>query len=204
MAAQQAIPFMGDRIVSVMTRNVYHGVDAEIFSNCQIPTARLRPITIRRGWVAVDAKIRGQSFRLVSTHLDGDCCPSRHHSSRLRPPELLANPAATDLPLVLVGDFNSPGDGTGVTCNALMAARFKDAWTLAGGGGDGRTCCQADDLLNAVSTLDRRIDLVLFRDAVTPLAATVVGNRPVNMTPSLMMWPSDHAGVAATLRLRQP
>jgi len=39
--------------------------------------------------------------------------------------ELLANPAATDLPLVLVGDFNSPGDGTGVTYNALMAARFK-------------------------------------------------------------------------------
>jgi endonuclease/exonuclease/phosphatase family metal-dependent hydrolase len=118
--------------------------------------------------------------------------------------ELLANPAATDLPLVLVGDFNSPGDGTGVAYNALMAARFKDAWTLAGGGGDGRTCCQADDLLNAVSTLDRRIDLVLFRGAVTPLAATVVGNRPVSMTPSLMMWPSDHAGVAATLRLRQP
>ena len=81
---------------------------------------------------------------------------------------------------------------------------IQDAWTLAGGGGDGRTCCQADDLLNAVSTLDRRIDLVLFRGAVTPLAATVVGNRPVSMTPSLMMWPSDHAGVAATLRLRQP
>ena len=30
-SAQQAIPFGGDRIVTVMTRNVYHGVDAEIF-----------------------------------------------------------------------------------------------------------------------------------------------------------------------------
>ena len=28
--AQQAVPFAGDRVVTVMTRNVYAGVDAEI------------------------------------------------------------------------------------------------------------------------------------------------------------------------------
>src|SRR3972149_12248060 len=34
--AQQGVPFAGDRVVTVMTRNVYHGVDAEFSA---IPTA---------------------------------------------------------------------------------------------------------------------------------------------------------------------
>src|SRR5207248_374113 len=43
--------------------------------NCALPSALLGPIPIRRGWVAVDAKVRGKTFRFVSTHLDGDCLP---------------------------------------------------------------------------------------------------------------------------------
>ena len=34
--AQQGVPFAGDRVVTVMSQNVYHGVDAEIFA---VPTA---------------------------------------------------------------------------------------------------------------------------------------------------------------------
>jgi len=115
---------------------------------------------------------------------------------------LLAHPGAPTFPLVLVGDFNSPADGTGVTYNDLVAARFADAWALAGSGA-GLTCCQADDLLNGASTLDRRIDLVLFRGAFAALASDVVGEEPADMTPS-GMWPSDHAGVVAVLELPHP
>ena len=167
-------------------------------ANCVFPTPLLGRITIRRSWVSVDAKVRGQEFRMVSTHLDGDCLPYTGFQ-QAQAAELLAGPAATDLPLLLVGDLNSPGDGTGVTYNNLMTAGFSDAWTQAGSGPD-LTCCQAADLLNVASTLNRRIDFVLFRGEFTALEADVVGEESSDMTPS-SMWPSDHAGVVAVLQV---
>ncbi len=171
-------------------------------TNCTIPTAILGPITIRRGWVAVDAKIRGQSLRFISTHLDGDCLPFTSLIQQAQAAEVLSGPAATDLPVVLVGDLNSPGDGSGVTYNNVIAAGFGDAAVNAGLGAVA-TCCQADDILNPVSILDRRIDFVLFRGGFTVLSAEILGEIPADRTPS-GLWPSDHAGVAARLRLPQP
>lgn len=171
-------------------------------TNCTFPSAALGPTTIRRGWVAVDAKIRGKSFRFVSTHLDGDCLPFTSAIQQAQAAEILAGPAATDLPVVLVGDLNSPGDGTGVTYNSVMAAGFVDAATEAGLA-DRLTCCQANDLLNAVSILDSRIDFVLFRGGFTVLGADVIGDEPVDRTPS-GLWPADHAGVVSRLQLPHP
>lgn len=168
-------------------------------ANCGFPTAVLGTITIRRSWVSVDAEVKGEEFRMLSTHLDGDCLPITPAYQRAQAKELLAGPAATDLPLLLVGDLNSPGDGTGVTYNDLMTAGFSDAWTLAGSGPD-LTCCQASNLLNVASTLNRRIDFVLFRGELTALRTHVVGNDPSDKTPS-GMWPSDHAGVVAVLQV---
>ena len=167
-------------------------------ANCGFSTQLLGTITIRKSWVSVDAKVRGQEFRMLSTHLDGDCLPYTGFQ-QAQAAELLAGPAATDLPLLLVGDLNSPGDSTGVTYNNLMTAGFSDAWTQAGSG-PGLTCCQAADLLNGASTLNRRIDFVLFRGEFTALGADVVGEEPSDRTPS-GMWPSDHAGVVAVLQV---
>ncbi len=174
-------------------------------ANCGIPTRLLGNLTIRRSWVAVDVKVRGKQFRLISTHLDGDCFfnpPFTPVYQRAQVAELLAGPAVTDLPLVLIGDLNSPGDGSGITYNDVMAAGFSDVWTLAGSGPD-FTCCQANDLLNPVSALYMRIDFVLFRGDFTALAADVVGDDPTEMTPS-GLWPADHAGVVGVLQLPQP
>jgi endonuclease/exonuclease/phosphatase family metal-dependent hydrolase len=168
-------------------------------ANCTFPTAVLGAITIRRSWVSVDAELKGEAFRMVSTHLDGDCLPITPAFQRAQAKELLAGPAATDLPLLLIGDLNSPGDGTGLTYNDLMTASFSDAWTLAGSGPD-LTCCEAGDLLNVVSTLNRRIDFVLFRGELTALRTDTVGHDPSAKTPS-GMWPSDHAGVVAVLQV---
>ena len=165
-------------------------------ANCQIPTALLGPVTIRRSWVSVDAMIRGVPFRLLSTHLDGDCLPFTQFQ-RAQAAELLEGPAATGLPLILLGDLNSPADGTGVTYNDLRLADFSDAWSVAGRNGAGLTCCQ-EDLWSAASTLDRRIDFVLLRGSLHALAAVVTGDQPTQAAP---VWPSDHAGVAALLRL---
>jgi endonuclease/exonuclease/phosphatase family metal-dependent hydrolase len=165
--------------------------------SCEIPTG-FGTIPIRRGWVSVDARVRGRSFRFLSTHLDGDCLPFTTAIQQAQSAELLAGPAATDLPVVLVADLNSPADGTGVTYNTLTgAAGFTDTWT-ASGIGVGLTCCQADDLRNSSSSLTQRIDFVLFRGPFTPLAAITVGDQRVFKTPS-GMWPSDHAGIVAAL-----
>jgi endonuclease/exonuclease/phosphatase family metal-dependent hydrolase len=171
-------------------------------TNCTLPAGLLGPITFLRGWVAVDVKIRGKSFRLISTHLDAACLPFTSLVQQAQAAELLAGPAATELPVVLVGDLNSPGDGTGATYNNLTAAGFADT-AIAAGAGSIPTCCQASDLLNAYSLLDHRSDYILSRPGLTVLDADVVGEEASDRTVS-DLWPSDHAGVVATFQLPQP
>ena len=170
--------------------------------NCQLPgPLGTPPIVIRRGWASVDARVRSRSFRFLSTHLDGDCLPVTSAIQQAQAAELLADPGATDLPLILVGDLNSPGDGSGVTYNSILAAGFSDASTEAGIR-SGETCCQASNLLNAASTLQSRIDFVLIRGSIESLAADVVGDEPADKTDS-GLWPSDHAGVVAVLKVNR-
>jgi len=117
--------------------------------------------------------------------------------------ELLQAAGATNLPLVFIGDFNSdPITGSTAAYGTLTAAGFTDAWGVAGVG-PGFTCCQESFLLNPGSTLSRRIDLVLVRGDFAVLGIDVVGDESSDRTPS-GLWPSDHAGVVATLRLPDP
>jgi endonuclease/exonuclease/phosphatase family metal-dependent hydrolase len=159
------------------------------------------PITIVRGWSAVDVKLRGRRVRFLNTHLE----PSSAAVQVAQGNELLAGPADTRLPLIFVGDFNSPAEGTGTPTYAnLLAAGFTDAWSQAEPGAAGLTCCHASDLLNQAPTLSRRIDLVLLRRGhndrgLVAKRAEVVGDQQGDQLPS-GLWPSDHAGVVATLR----
>jgi endonuclease/exonuclease/phosphatase family metal-dependent hydrolase len=187
------------KIADIMLSNPQAG---SFTTNCTLPSATLGPMVIQRGWVSVDVRHRGKSFRFLSTHLDGDCLAYTSAFQEAQAAELLAGPANTDLPLVLVGDLNSPADGTGSTYNHLIAAGFVDGWVQAGLG-EGQTCCQAPDLLNSTSTFDRRIDLVLFRGGFKVLEVHVLGDDLADRTPS-GFWPSDHAAVAARIKFPQP
>jgi hypothetical protein len=166
-------------------------------TNCQLPSDVVGTITLTRSWASVDVEVNGKGFRFLSTHLDGDCLPYTSAIQEAQAAELLAGPGATDLPLVLVGDLNSKADGTGTTYNNLMDAGFMDAWNVAGIG-NGYTYGQADDLRNETSTLTDRIDFVLINGTMSVLDAWTVGADPLDRTPS-GLWPSDHAGVVATL-----
>ena len=55
-------------------------------------------------------------------------------------------------------------------------------------------------MLNPVSLLTERIDFVLFRGDFAVHSVEVVGDEPVDRTPS-GLWPSDHAGVVAQLEV---
>jgi endonuclease/exonuclease/phosphatase family metal-dependent hydrolase len=160
--------------------------------------------TVVRGWTAVDATLLGRTVRAVNTHLERFSPPVQMAQGN----EILAGPANTSLPVVLLGDLNSaageggvPGESDTPTYDNMIAAGFVDAWSKTRGDDAGFTCCHAEDLRNPTPTLTERIDFVLLRDGFDPSGALRVGHEVEDVTPS-GLWPSDHAGVWAVLQLR--
>lgn len=164
------------------------------------------PLSFDRGWVSIDARLDGQPFRFVNTHLETEDSPDVQQAQAA---EFLAGPGRGGT-VIAVGDFNSAADGSTTTSYAQLTApgKFRDAWNedLLG---SGFTCCQASNtpplapgaLNNPVSTLESRIDLVLGRGAARSIEtqAAVIGDEPFQGVPPF--WPSDHAGVVASFRL---
>src|SRR5215212_8154822 len=155
-------------------------------------------IKLLRGWGSVDVTLRGQKFRFINTHLEQEGPLNAIQVAQGN--EILNGPANTSLPVILVGDFNSRADGTGTpTYNSLIGAGFKDAWSATHPGELGNTWGHDADLLNTTVNLTQRLDLVLFRNNLCAFKADVVGDELKDRTAS-GLWPSDHAGVVATLR----
>ncbi len=147
-------------------------------------------VSIGRGWCAVRCTVPGTTtFTFVNTHMEAYEAASRDRQRREVVEALPDDPR-----LVLVGDFNAQPHQVG------MPAEFSDAWLAAGHPGDGpeaATCCQAGDLANESSRLSERIDYVWVRDLAVE-ACTRFGAEPEDRTGE-GLWPSDHAGVAATV-----
>ncbi|WP_368731136.1 endonuclease/exonuclease/phosphatase family protein [Bacillus wiedmannii] len=153
-------------------------------------------LTIIQGWASIDVSANGRIFRVICTHLE----PTSPAVQVAQGNELIAGPANTNLPLIIIGDFNSNASGTGTpTYGNFINAGFRDVWVEVGKG-QGFTCCQGSDLLNAVSSLNRRIDFILLKNGWNPIVADVVGEEQHDRT-STALWPSDHAGVFASLQL---
>jgi endonuclease/exonuclease/phosphatase family metal-dependent hydrolase len=153
-----------------------------------------------RGWVAVDAKIRGTVYRFITTHLEAFSVAVQVAQAN----ELLRGPAATSLPVVIAGDLNSAASGgpdSPAGYNTLVAGGFRDAWAVANPATPGFTWpLHPEDTFPATSAPTERIDLVLVRNGVTVLGAQRVGNTTADLTPS-GLWPSDHGGVVAQLAM---
>ena len=170
-------------------------------------------VVVLRSWVSVDAKVRGKSFRFVSTHLEADDPDIRDKQAM----EVLNGPANTTLAVVLVADANSNANGTTETpltgpetYNIFIGAGFTDAWFEAHPGEFVTTCCNAPDLTNPVfpdaADDEGRIDLVLYRGPrdFSTLWADLFGTNTTDRVSNglALIWPSDHAGVAAKLQIR--
>jgi endonuclease/exonuclease/phosphatase family metal-dependent hydrolase len=146
-------------------------------------------VTIDRGYVRTRATVDGASFTFVNTHLESAATGIREEQAR----ELRAA-LPTDERVALVGDFNS-----GLGASSAAIAHLTEAYPNVVP--DGPTCCQASDLRNAESRLDARIDHVLAA-GFSPVSVSRVGHRPadrVDVGDGTSLWPSDHAGVVATL-----
>jgi endonuclease/exonuclease/phosphatase family metal-dependent hydrolase len=157
--------------------------------------------TDTEGYSSIDVTLRGRQFRLVTTHfaLLSFAVPQAL--------ELVQTAANTSLPVVLICDCNAnpdnPADPIFQNFPAYLLVKnagFVDAFRSARPNDPGFTCCQDENLLNVTSTMSHRIDLVQFRGPFTVEDVQVVGASPADRT-RLGLWPSDHAGVVATLTL---
>ncbi|WP_336001108.1 endonuclease/exonuclease/phosphatase family protein [Halorientalis halophila] len=158
-------------------------------------------LSLQRGYCRADLAIEGSSFTAVSTHLesiDGDV--------RTEQAEELVAALPAEGPVVVGGDFNSgPGGSTGAYDRLTVS--LTDAYAERNPDGGGFTCCQASDLGNGESRLDRRIDGLLYRGPLRPTGVERVGHRPDDRIAygsdgeTNQLWPSDHAGVVGTFEL---
>jgi hypothetical protein len=147
------------------------------------------------GWLSVNVKAHGKVFRFISPHLGYSTTVMAQQSQ-----ELLDGPAATSMPVVIAGDFNSVT--TDPAYGRLVAAGFTDEWAAANPSDPGWTAWQTppDSIVNPISKLNARIDYVLARGVFAPLDLHLVGADPSARTAS-GLWPSDHAGLVAKLAL---
>jgi len=185
----------------------------------------LGPIAIERGFLAVDVTVGGRPYRVFNTHLE-----QRLLAPNLPETRLLQVGQAMELAgiavgtwdgvrnVITVGDFNSdPRDvipppypeGTPTPYMVFTYQYgFTDAWTMRRAGGDGLTCCQAEDLTNRRSALYERIDMVFsLQRPAKVLNMRLLGNTMGEKTRPPGhggLWPSDHAALAATLKFDRP
>ena len=151
-------------------------------------------LEIKRGYVAVDATVTGRTYRIVNTHLEAYTEEVRVAQMR----ELVDHLSDETLPILLLGDFNTPAPD-GRAYQLLLSAGYVDLWQMDAQG-TGNTCCQDGDLLNEMSLHSQRIDQIFARNLQPPasILTQTLGDTPKDRLPS-GFWPSDHAGVVAQL-----
>lgn len=154
--------------------------------------------SIPRGWCSVDVTTRGRTFRFINTHLEENVAAP---IQAMQAQELLAGPAATTLPVILVGDFNSDAYGQdGTTSYALLTQTLTDAWSVAHPTELGLTWGHDPLLADPTVEFIWRLDLVLFRGSPFQVLGMSRMSPQFQNTPPL--WPSDHAAVVAHFRIR--
>jgi hypothetical protein len=160
--------------------------------------------SVRRGFVAVDATVDGALYRFVNTHLEveaGGPIPGEIQAAQAYQ---LLDP---ERKVIIVGDTNSSPDDLPSTLPTpymlFTAYQMYDAWLLRPGNVAGLSCCQAEDLLNRVSILYRRVDQIFTEQMPARVKdARLIGEVAADRLapPGLGLWPSDHSSVAAGLQ----
>jgi len=141
-------------------------------------------------WVRFRERATGGEFYFVNTHFDHQSQPSRERSAELVARRIEA--WQTDLPVLLVGDFNAIAGDNPVYDRLVSKAGFTDTWTAAAERGP-----QVATFHNYVGPIadGPRIDWILARGRVESLSSEIVTYARDGQ------YPSDHFPVAARLRL---
>jgi endonuclease/exonuclease/phosphatase family metal-dependent hydrolase len=139
----------------------------------------------RRGWVGLDGTLAKRKFRFVSTHLEAYSADIAEKQMK----ELVKSSGpvgSRKKQTILVGDFNSqPAYKQAI--KAGFSNRLPKRWT----------CCFSEDLHNRARSNSTWIDHVVVRPRIKLVKSGIVGLKQVGG-----LYPSDHAGIFATLRLK--
>ncbi len=164
-------------------------------------------VELKRGWVAVEASIRGESYVVVSTHPEPDLDPFDFAELRAAQVlEIVADPVvAAAEQAIIMGDLNDlPGS---LMYQVLEGAGFSDVWAVLRPWAVGYTCCHDYDLANVTAHFDERIDYIWSRGIGYRSGGVTgwiyrLGILPFERVagPYYKIWPSDHAGLVARLR----
>jgi endonuclease/exonuclease/phosphatase family metal-dependent hydrolase len=164
------------------------------------PLVPSEPFVFTNSWQSIDVKVPGKAFRFITTHLDA-LAPGGFVSGP-QAQELLKGPANTSLPLIVTGDMNSGLTSAPAAYEDFLAGGLSDTWTAAGLGSPPLTCCKLgpNDLVNEPGTpYTQDLDHVFTRGGFHVKDEHLVGNIAASPLPEPFIWPSDHAGIVATL-----
>jgi endonuclease/exonuclease/phosphatase family metal-dependent hydrolase len=176
-------------------------------------------IVITRGWAYVDVVKNGVSFRFATSHPEAYNLPIPNGlgpNGTDLPPDSVRAAQIVDLvaavgpqrPTILVGDMNSdpadPNERGYQYLTATPVTGYVDLWPIVQSRDPGYSCCFDASLTSG--SLTQRIDLILVRGSLQGGGAQRLGTGyevviPPATTPS--MYPSDHAGVAATIQIEE-
>jgi endonuclease/exonuclease/phosphatase family metal-dependent hydrolase len=164
------------------------------------PTVR-GPAPELRGWVGVDGTLAKKKFRFVSTHLEA-YSPAIANQQMQQLISKSGPLGSKTRQSILVGDYNS---APGANANDRGTTRKDNAYDSAIKAGfrntlpRRKTCCFAEDLHSTADKLETWIDHVLVRSSpkIKLVKSGIVGTKQVGG-----IYPSDHAGITATLRLK--
>jgi len=169
-----------------------------------------------RGYGWADVAVGSARMRFVNTHLESQSS----QLARAQAEELLNGPAGnTSLPTVIACDCNSnpasPAARSGLPIGSGAAYRliteshgFTDLWLQQqqpDRDGGGNTAWLSELVNDETADFERRIDLVLARSAspgqIVANRVEVTGDELRDRDSASKLWPSDHAGVVAELRI---
>jgi endonuclease/exonuclease/phosphatase family metal-dependent hydrolase len=196
----QPVPISATEQASFLDRDV-------ILARSHVPASPIGPISVPRGWSTVDVKVRGSWVRVANTHLEA------FGGRTVREPqgrELIGELSGSPYPVIVLGDLNTCPQATDPctvdnTYEDFIGAGYVDSWAEVHGIAGGWTSGQSATL-DDPDEITHRIDYVLHRGrGVRAVDVEVIGEEEADRTggtPSL--WPSDHAGVVATLELPRP
>ncbi len=179
-------------------------VTKQHFANFLKMTLLGSELDVPRGWIAVDAKLRGKPYRLVDTHLES----FDYTVQAAQAEELVNGPTVSDVPVILAGDINSDASGSDPVLSAsyyiLISGGFVDFWPILHPGDPGFTNpLHGEDPYTPVATPDQRIDVILAKQGgkgIDVRDVFLIGNTTSDLT-AHGLWPSDHAGVVESFTL---
>ena len=88
-------------------------------------TIEMLGLVVKRGYAAIDATVSGVTYRVVNTHLEAFTQENRVAQTQ----ELVDILSGETMPIILLGDFNTPAPN-GTAYQMLLSAGYADVWLL--------------------------------------------------------------------------